>query len=80
MAIKFEPKDDRTPKRAVPPKPRPKPSVEELQRAVDGDISPSGKIAIKIRVDADVLAAWRATGKGYQSRMNDALRAAILAD
>lgn len=34
------------------------------------------KKQITLKVDADVLAAWRSTGKGYQTRMNAALREA----
>ena len=36
------------------------------------------KAKINIRIDEDVLAAYKALGKGYQTRMNDALRKAIL--
>ena len=32
------------------------------------------KERITIRFDADVLAALRATGKGWQTRVNDAMR------
>lgn len=32
------------------------------------------KEAVKIRLDPDVLAALRATGKGWQTRINDVLR------
>jgi uncharacterized protein (DUF4415 family) len=35
------------------------------------------KSATSIRIDKDVLAAFRATGPGWQTRMNDALRAWI---
>ncbi|MSP88752.1 MAG: hypothetical protein EXQ92_08080 [Alphaproteobacteria bacterium] len=42
-------------------------------RAVRG--LPPPKRAIKLRIDADVLAWFRATGKGYQTRMNNVLRA-----
>ncbi|GAA4331745.1 hypothetical protein GCM10023144_20810 [Pigmentiphaga soli] len=34
----------------------------------------SRKTATTIRFDDDVLAAFRATGKGWQTRMNDALK------
>ena len=34
------------------------------------------KEAVNIRLDADVLAHFRATGPGWQSRINDALRRA----
>ena len=33
------------------------------------------KVMISIRVDRDVVAAYRATGAGWQSRANEALRA-----
>ncbi|MEO7742346.1 MAG: BrnA antitoxin family protein [Usitatibacter sp.] len=32
------------------------------------------KVSTTLRIDADVLAFFRALGPGYQSRMNDALR------
>ena len=32
------------------------------------------KHALTVRYDADVVAAFKATGKGWQTRMNDALR------
>jgi uncharacterized protein (DUF4415 family) len=32
------------------------------------------KVPISLRVDRDVLDAYTATGKGYQARMNEALR------
>ncbi len=35
---------------------------------------PNKKKDIKLRIDPDVLKAFRATGKGWQTRMNDALR------
>lgn len=34
----------------------------------------SPKIFTGIRLDADVLEAFRSTGKGWQTRMNDALK------
>ena len=42
-------------------------------RAVKG--VPAPKEPVKLRIDADVLAWFRATGKGYQTRMNNVLRA-----
>lgn len=36
----------------------------------------SSKVAISLRIDADVLAKFKATGPGWQSRINDALRRA----
>ena len=35
------------------------------------------KEAVKLRLDADVLAALRATGDGWQTRINDTLRASL---
>lgn len=35
------------------------------------------KEPIKIRLDADVLAALRASGEGWQTRINDTLRASL---
>lgn len=35
------------------------------------------KEAVKIRLDVDVLAALRASGEGWQTRINDALRASL---
>ncbi|MBF0109163.1 MAG: BrnA antitoxin family protein [Magnetococcales bacterium] len=32
------------------------------------------KISTTVRFDADVISAFRASGKGWQTRMNDALR------
>ena len=37
---------------------------------------PSPKQAIKLRLDADVLAAYRKTGSGWQTRINADLRKA----
>lgn len=37
-------------------------------------ISENPKIATTVRLDADVLLAFKATGKGWQTRMNAALR------
>jgi uncharacterized protein (DUF4415 family) len=37
---------------------------------------PSPKEAVKLRLDADVLAAYRKTGRGWQTRINADLRKA----
>jgi uncharacterized protein (DUF4415 family) len=37
---------------------------------------PSPKQAVKLRLDADVLAAYRKTGEGWQTRINADLRKA----
>jgi len=41
-------------------------------------ISENPKIATTVRFDADVLLAFKATGKGWQTRMNAALRDYVL--
>lgn len=35
------------------------------------------KEPVKLRLDADLLAALRATGDGWQTRINDTLRASM---
>ena len=44
-------------------------------RAIAG--LPPRKEPINIRIDADVLAWFKATGKGYQTRINNVLRAYV---
>jgi len=39
--------------------------------------SETTKVAVKLRLDPDLLAALRATGAGWQTRVNDALRATL---
>jgi uncharacterized protein (DUF4415 family) len=39
---------------------------------------PDRKVAIKLRLDPDILAALRATGAGWQTRINEILRRAIM--
>lgn len=39
--------------------------------------SASAKKQVTLRLDPDVLEGWRATGEGWQSRMNHALRRAL---
>ena len=36
------------------------------------------KVSISIKIDADVLAWFKSTGKGYQTRINKALRDIML--
>ena len=42
-----------------------------------GTTKPDAKKSITLRLDPDVIAAWRATGPGWQARMNEALRASL---
>ena len=37
----------------------------------------TSKVAVKLRLDADVLAALRATSDGWQTRLNATLRASL---
>src|SRR5579863_1370281 len=50
--------------------------IDETIRA-RGKQKAATKEMISLRVDRDVLAAYRATGAGWQSRMNAALKAAL---
>lgn len=43
-----------------------------------GSVSASTKQAVKLRLDPDVLAALRASGAGWQTRVNAILRDAVL--
>jgi uncharacterized protein (DUF4415 family) len=35
------------------------------------------KVPVSLRLDPDILAAFKATGAGWQTRINDALRAVV---
>ncbi len=39
-----------------------------------GTTKPEAKKSITLRLDPDVIEAWRQSGPGWQARMNDALR------
>ena len=47
---------------------------DKLRRARGRPPLENPKVATAIRFDADVLAGLRATGKGWQTRVNDAMR------
>ena len=47
----------------------------ERLRARGLQVAPT-KRQVTLRLDADILAKFRATGRGWQTRINDALRAA----
>ncbi len=49
-------------------------SLLEIKKRRGRPSSESGKQFIGLRVDTDVLHAFKATGKGWQTRMNAALR------
>jgi uncharacterized protein (DUF4415 family) len=51
-------------------------AVRRERRALRGaQVAPTKK-PLSLRIDEDVLERWRASGRGWQSRMNEALRAA----
>jgi uncharacterized protein (DUF4415 family) len=58
----------------------PKPIVDAIRRSRGqrGPQKSPTKELISLRLDRDVLAALRATGLGWQTRANDALRAAYV--
>jgi uncharacterized protein (DUF4415 family) len=61
----------------------------DAQAAADGDLLPDGweqtaimglpprKEPINLRIDADILDWFRQSGKGYQTRINNVLRAFV---
>lgn len=48
--------------------------VQAVLRGLGKHRQAPAKITASVRFDADVLAAFRATGEGWQARMNNALR------
>lgn len=43
-----------------------------------GSIKPDTKVAVKMRLDPDLVAALRASGRGWQTRANQILREQVL--
>ena len=52
---------------------------EWCARAVRGKVYRPGKEVVSIRLDKDVLTFFRRQGAGYQTRINNTLREAMLA-
>ena len=50
-------------------------AAQEIRRRGRGPQKAPTKRPVSLRLDPDVLAAYRATGKGWQARMNDTLAA-----
>ena len=48
--------------------------IERRRGRPTGSVKADAKVAINLRVDPDVLAALRATGPGWQTRVNAILR------
>lgn len=46
----------------------------ERRKRMGRPLSGPGKEQVTLRLDVDVLARFRATGPGWQTRLNDALR------
>jgi uncharacterized protein (DUF4415 family) len=65
--------------RAKPAKEVLPPNVYEAvrRRGERGPQKAPKKVPVSLRVDQDVLDAYAATGKGYQSRMNEVLRRGV---
>jgi uncharacterized protein (DUF4415 family) len=53
------------------------PEVQDWSRAVVGKFYRPMKKSLTIRLDADVLARLKSQGRGYQTRINKLLRAAM---
>lgn len=51
--------------------------MEAVQKRKRGRPSGSDKERIAIRIDREVLARFKASGPGWQSRINEALRQAV---
>ena len=52
------------------------PDVTEKMRRTRGLQKAPTKVAVQLRLDRDVLARFRASGKGWQSRINEILKKA----
>ncbi len=53
---------------------------QDWQGAARGKFYRPVKQQLTVRIDADVLAWLKSQGKGYQSRLNEILRAAMIAN
>lgn len=49
----------------------------QASRRLRGRPAGSDKVAVSLRLDRDVVEAWKASGSGWQTRMNEALRKAM---
>ena len=56
-----------------------KPAKKVAAPAVERPAVPNTKELVSIRLDSDLLAHFQEDGPGWQERINDALRAAMLA-
>lgn len=53
---------------------RPEAQQQEAARRRGRPAGTGGKVSTTIRFDADILEAFKATGDGWQTRMNDVLK------
>ena len=51
--------------------------VEAMKRGRGRPKSPAPKQRVSLRLDPRIVAGWKATGDGWQSRVNDVLAAAL---
>ena len=56
---------------------RPEVSLIRPARPIGRPKKVAPKVAVNIRLDPEVLAYFRATGRGWQSRINEALRKVV---
>jgi uncharacterized protein (DUF4415 family) len=56
-----------------------KPAKKPVAPAVERPPVPNSKEMVSIRLDSDVLAHFQEDGPGWQERINDALRATMIA-
>ncbi|TDK30364.1 hypothetical protein E2F50_21270 [Rhizobium deserti] len=56
-----------------------KPAAKEAAPAVERPAVPNSRETVSLRIDSDVLSFFQEDGPGWQDRINDALRAAMLA-
>ena len=54
------------------------PHVVEAYRRARGKQKAASKEKVTLRLDADIMAHFRQSGKGWQTRLNDTLRKAVL--
>lgn len=55
-----------------------KPAAKKPAPAVERPIVPQSRETVSIRLEGDVLAYFQEDGPGWQDRINDALRAAMV--
>jgi uncharacterized protein (DUF4415 family) len=56
-----------------------KPTKKPVAPAVERPVVPKSKEMVSLRLDSDVLAHFQEDGPGWQERINDVLRAAMIA-